>query len=71
MIFTEKQRRLIALAAEGYTDKETARIVGKAAASVRNDWVRLLDKMDCANRTEAVAAAVAYGVVTILPVDTE
>lgn len=55
---TERQRQLVELVALGQTDAEIALALGISANTVRNQLVRVRERLGAANRAEVVRAAV-------------
>jgi DNA-binding NarL/FixJ family response regulator len=61
MALSEQERRILALIADGRTNKEIAAQVYLSEKTVRNYVSAILSKLDLANRAEAAAFAVRKG----------
>jgi DNA-binding NarL/FixJ family response regulator len=59
--------RLLGLLADGLTDKEIARVVGKTPTAVTHDVAALLKRMGASSRAAAVNQAVERGILSSLP----
>lgn len=57
---TEQERRVLALVAEGKTNREIARVLHLGAGTVRNYVSNILSKLNLANRAEAAAYAIRH-----------
>lgn len=55
-----QERNIIACAAEGLTDKETALNLGITVGTVRTYWERIRTKLKTVNRTHSVARMLRY-----------
>lgn len=58
-----RQREVLALLAQGLTNKEMARRLGISDATVKIHVARVIEALGAANRTEAVARAQRAGIV--------
>jgi DNA-binding CsgD family transcriptional regulator len=58
---TRRETEVLAMAADGLTDKEIAARLGLARSTVSNEMSTILLKLDAANRAQAVAIAVRSG----------
>lgn len=58
---TPRQRELLTLAAEGYTDRDMARICGITEDTVRTHLQKARRRLKARSRTEAVARALVMG----------
>ncbi|MEA2554649.1 MAG: hypothetical protein QOJ65_2825 [Fimbriimonadaceae bacterium] len=56
---SDREREILFLAADGCTDKEIASTLGVAIGTVGTYWERLRTKLQAANRSEAIAKALA------------
>lgn len=61
--FTLKRREILALAAEGLLDKQISERLGVTESAVRNHWQHLFQRLEAANRTEAVTRAIRRGLI--------
>ncbi|MDQ4078625.1 MAG: response regulator transcription factor [Chloroflexota bacterium] len=68
---TEQELRVLALVAEGQTNKEIARELYLSNGTVRNYVSNIMHKLDVGNRAEAAAFAVQHHVHDYLPDDEE
>lgn len=59
--FTEKERQLLRLVAEGYDNKEIAKTLFLAEGTTRNQISRLLEKVEAKDRTQLAVYAVKNG----------
>jgi DNA-binding NarL/FixJ family response regulator len=57
-----EERRLIALVAAGYSNKEMARHFALSESTIYRRAVRILGKLGAANRFELVLVAIFYGI---------
>jgi two-component system response regulator DevR len=64
---TGQELEVLALIAQGMTNREIAAGLGLAVGTVRNYVSRVLDKLNVANRTEAAAYAVQHNISDVLP----
>jgi DNA-binding CsgD family transcriptional regulator len=55
-----QERNIIACAADGLTDKETALSLGITVGTVRTYWERIRTKLKTTNRTHSVAVMLRY-----------
>jgi DNA-binding CsgD family transcriptional regulator len=62
-VLTAREREVIALLAEGLSNKEIARRLGIALDTAKFHVGRVIDKLDATGRTEAVAQAARRGVI--------
>lgn len=60
---TEQERRILALIAQGNTNKEIAQTLFLSEKTVRNYVSNILAKLNLANRAEAAAFAVRHGLI--------
>jgi len=58
---TPKQLEYLALMAEGYTDREIGRIVGRSYHTIRTQTQLVCQRMHCRSRTQAVAKCFREG----------
>lgn len=58
---TPKQLEYLALMAEGYTDREIGRIVGRSYHTIRTQTELVIRRMHCRSRTQAVARCLREG----------
>ena len=58
---TPKQLEYLALMAEGYTDREIGRIVGRSYHTIRTQTQLVCQRMHCRSRTQAVAKCIREG----------
>ena len=61
MDFTERERDILKLVAQGYDNKEMAAHLFLAEGTVRNQISRLLEKVDLKDRTQLAVYAVKHG----------
>lgn len=54
---TEKRRRLLELAAHGFSNKAIARELGCSVSTVKEHWTTIFERLAVANRAEAVSRA--------------
>ena len=59
--FTDRERDVLRLVAEGYDNKEIAAKLYLAEGTVRNQVSRLLDKLALKDRTQLAVYAVKHG----------
>jgi DNA-binding CsgD family transcriptional regulator len=52
------ERRILALASQGLTDKEISREIGLCVSTIRTYWTRLRLKLGVVNRAQAIAQAI-------------
>jgi len=62
-ILTAREREVVALLAEGLSNKEIARRLGIALDTAKFHVGRVIDKLDATGRTDAVAHAARRGVI--------
>jgi DNA-binding CsgD family transcriptional regulator len=62
---TSRERQVLALLAEGATNKAIARRLGISVHTAKFHVGSLLDKLDAAGRTDAVAHAARLGVIVL------
>lgn len=60
---TDREREVLQLAAEGFTDKEIAHRLGIAPDTVRHHLSSIFDKLGVTNRAAATRAGMRLGVV--------
>jgi two-component system response regulator DevR len=60
-ILSEREREIILLVAQGYTNKEIAAKLVLSPYTARNHVIRILDKLGLSRRSEAAAQAVRLG----------
>lgn len=58
-LLSEREAEIVFLASKGLTDKEIAREVKLSTYTVRSYWVRICNKLNAHNRTQAVSIVVA------------
>lgn len=56
-----REREVVALAAQGATDKEIADRLSTSIPTLRADWTRIRDKVGAVNRTHAIVLAAKEG----------
>lgn len=62
---TARERDVLALLAEGASNKEIARALGISVHTAKFHVGSLLDKLDATGRTDAVAHAARHGIITL------
>ena len=60
-VLSEREREILLLVAQGYTNKEIAAKLVLSPYTARNHVIRILDKMGLSRRSEAAAQAVRLG----------
>ena len=60
---TDRERQVLALMAEGRTDRQIARALGIAESTAKNHVGNILGKLDVSNRAAAVAAGYERGLI--------
>lgn len=66
---TAREREALLLAANGHTNRGIARAMGLTEETVKTHMVKLRRKLRAADRTHAVAIALAMGVLPLADVD--
>ena len=64
-LLSERELEVLHWLAEGKTDREIAKILGKSVNTVRNQVHSILEKMRAQTRTHAAAKAVALGLLRL------
>ncbi len=59
-LLTSRERQILELASLGYTDRAIAQALDLSVHTVKNHVRNVLRKLEVRNRTEAVAALMAY-----------
>ena len=54
---------ILRLAANGYSNKEIAEVVHLREQTIKNQWRKILDKLDARNKAHAVAIALRDGLI--------
>lgn len=54
---------ILRLAANGYPNREIAEIVHLREQTIKNQWKKILDKLDARNKAHAVAIALREGLI--------
>ncbi len=62
-VLTEREREVLLLIAEGYTNKEIAAKLVVSPFTARNHVIRILDKLGLSRRSEAAVQAVRLGLI--------
>jgi len=62
---TQREREVVALLAEGLSNKEIARNLGISVDTAKFHVSRVMDKLDATSRTDAVAHAARRGVIEL------
>jgi DNA-binding NarL/FixJ family response regulator len=66
---SEREKEVLHLIAQGYTNKEIAAKLMVSPFTARNHVIRILDKLGLSRRSEAAAQAVKLGIVDSEPRD--
>lgn len=66
---TDQERRVLALVAEGRTNREIAEVLFLGEGTIRNYVSNILGKLQLSNRAEAAAYAVSHNLRQLLPRD--
>ena len=61
--FTDRDRRLLGLARDGYRQKEMGLFVGRHLSTTKRDWLILLSKIGARTVPQAVALAIQKGII--------
>ena len=61
MVFSDREREMLKLVAQGYDNKDIASALYLAEGTVRNQISRLLDKLSLKDRTQLAVYAVKNG----------
>lgn len=68
-VLSEREKEVLLLVAQGYTNKEIAAKLFVSPFTARNHVIRVLDKLGLSRRAEAVAQAVKLGLLKEKPGD--
>lgn len=61
MVISPREKQVLNLAAEGYTNKEIGRMLNTSMETVKDQIRSILYKLEARNRTAAVAKAIKLG----------
>ncbi len=70
-LFSREERRMLALAARGHTNRQIGYLLGYSEKTVRNRFTPIFRKLGAANRVEAILKARDLGLLAVEPVGPE
>ena len=63
---TIREREILALVAQGYSNRLIAETLGFSAATAKNHMTRIMSKLDAPDRTSSVMVALQAGWITVV-----